>query len=208
MPIVQVKSITGDIVGEIELPDNIFAVPYNPFPIQEIIRMQLASRHRGTHKTKDRGEVSGSTRKLYRQKGTGRARSGSIKSPLRRGGGNIFGPRPRDYDLYPPKKVRRSALKIALSKKLTDGELEVIREFPVEAPKTKILLNQFDPEKKMNKTLVIVGDPQESLEKSLRNVPYFKVLKAEGLNLYDLANHQRVVLLEKSVPVITERLGK
>jgi large subunit ribosomal protein L4 len=208
MPLVQVKSIQGQVVGEINLPDDIFAVPYNPFPIQEIVRMQLASRHRGTHKTKDRGEVSGSTRKLYRQKGTGRARAGSIKSPLRRGGGNIFGPRPRDYDLYPPKKVRRNALKIALSKKLSDGDLEVIREFLVEEPKTKLILGQFDPDKKMNRTLVIIGEPQETLAKSLRNIPYFKVLKAEGLNLYDITNHQRIVLFEKSVPLITERLGK
>ena len=208
MPKSQIKTIEGQIIGEIDLPDEIFAVPYNPYTVQEIIRMQMACRRRGTHKVKDRGEVSGSTRKLYRQKGTGRARSGSIKSPLRRGGGITFGPRPRDYSFSPPKKIRRSALKIALSKKLSDGELEIIREFPVEQPKTKALLEKFDPEKKKMTTLIITGESQDNLQLSFKNVPYYKVLKAEGLNLYDILHHSRLVLMEKSVQQITERLLK
>ncbi|MBN1552436.1 50S ribosomal protein L4 [bacterium] len=208
MPKVQIKSLEGDIVGDIELPDDIFAVPYNAFPIQEVIRMQMANNRRGTHKTKERSEVAGSTRKLYRQKGTGRARAGSIKTPLRKGGGIIFGPKPRDYDIVLPKKVRRTALKIALSKKLTDGSLEVFRDFDVEQPKTKPLLTKLDPEKKGTKTLLILGGPLENVKRSLRNVPFFKVLLPQGLNVYDLVNASRVILMENSIPVIKERLQK
>jgi large subunit ribosomal protein L4 len=208
MPKVAIKLIDGTIVGEIELSDDIFAQEYNPFPIQEVVRMQLAKRRRGTHSTKDRGEVSGSTKKLYKQKGTGRARSGSIKSPLRKGGGIIFGPKPRDYSYAIPKKVRQKALTIALSKKLTDGQLEVIREFNLEHPKTKNAIKLIDSKNEFKTTLIIYNDAQENLTKSLRNVKSFKTLHVRGLNVYDLVYFQRIILLEKSINSINERLGK
>ncbi|MBN1356436.1 50S ribosomal protein L4 [bacterium] len=207
MPKIDVKSVEGQVVGSVDLPDNIFAVEYNPHVIQEIIRMQTANKRRGTHKVKTRGEVTGSTRKPYRQKGTGRARMGTLKTPLRKGGGVIFGPQPRDYSFSPPKKVRRNALKVALSKTLADGFLEVIREFEVEQPKTKALVNRLDPGQDTPKTLIVLAEPQDNLRKSLRNVPNYKVLLTEGLNVYDLVNSRRVILMEKTIPLITKRLG-
>ncbi len=211
MPKIDVKSIEGQKVGEVELPDDIFSVPFNPFPIQEVVRMQLANRRRGTHKTKERSEVSGSTRKLYRQKGTGHARAGSIKSPLRRGGGTIFGPQPRDYSFLPPKKVRRKALCIALTQKLDKKQIEIVREFPVDEPKTKRMLAKLDPQNLHKKTLIILSELDEphrtNLKLSLHNVPFCKILKPEGLNVLDLLYHQRVIFLEKSIPMITQRLG-
>lgn len=210
MPKVDVKNINGEIISNIELNDSVFAAPYNPWIIQEVVRMQLANRRRGTHKTKNRTEIAGSTKKLYRQKGTGHARPGTVKSPLRRGGGVIFGPVPRDYSFKPPKKVRRKAICVALSKKLADGELSVMQEFDCDQIKTKDLINRLDPEKQKIKTLIVMGEMQENIRdnimKSLKNVPYCQVLQADGLNVYDLLNNRRVVLLEKSIPSIIERL--
>lgn len=211
MPKVEIKTIEGTVVSEIELSDTIFSEPFNPYPIQEIIRMQMANRRRGTHKVKARAEVAGSSKKLYRQKGTGHARPGTSKSPLRRGGGVVFGPTPRSYAFKPPKKVRRKALCIALSKKLQDGDLTVMREFDCDHIKTKDLLGRLDPNGEKTKTLVILGQmddtTRENIQKSLRNVNYYQVLQAEGLNVYDIVNHKKVILLEKSIPIITERLG-
>ncbi|MBN1879918.1 50S ribosomal protein L4 [bacterium] len=210
MPKVNVHSIDGAVVSQIELADSIFAVPFNPYPVQEVIRMQMANRRRGTHKVKNRTEVAGSTRKLYRQKGTGHARPGPAKSPLRRGGGIVFGPVPRDYSFNPPKKVRRKAVCIALSKKLLDGELSVMQEFDCDTIRTKDLISRLDPGMERVKTLLVLGEMTEStrinIEKSLQNVPYYQVLSAEGLNVYDLVNNRKIVLLEKSIPIITERL--
>ena len=208
MPKVQVKSIEGNVVGEMELPASIFEVPFNPYPVQEVVRMQMANKRRGTHKTKERSEIRGSTKKRYRQKGTGHARAGSVKSPLRRGGGIIFGPRPRDYSFYPPKKVRKAAIRIALSQKLRDGNLEIYREFEIETPKTKVVLSGFEKESQARKTLIITGEVYENMYKSLRNVETYKVLKTEGLNVYDLLNHQRCILMETSVTKIIERLDQ
>ncbi|MCD4654374.1 50S ribosomal protein L4 [bacterium] len=210
MPKVEVINIEGSVVSEIELAESIFAEPYNPYPIQEVIRMQMASRHRGTHKVKGRSEIVGSKKKLYRQKGTGHARPGSVKSPLRRGGGVVFGPTPRSYSFKPPKKVRRKALCIALSRKLLDGELFVMREFECTEIKTKDLINRLDPEQTRMKTLIVIGDMDEiikvNIQKSLQNIPYYQVLLAEGLNVYDLVNNRKIILLEKSIPIISERL--
>jgi large subunit ribosomal protein L4 len=210
MPKVDVTNIKGEIVHQIELPDTVFSVPYSPHLVQEVIRMQMANRRRGTHKAKNRTEVAGSTRKLYRQKGTGHARPGTVKSPLKRGGGVIFGPVPRDYGFKPPKKVRRKALCITLSKKLSDGELSVMQEFDCDVIKTKDLLLRLDPDNRKIKTLIVLGDmledTQQNIRKSLQNVPYYQVLRVEGLNVYDLVNNKIVVLLEKSIPIITERL--
>lgn len=210
MPKVEVKSIEGSVVSEIELPDSIFAEPYNPYPIQEVVRMQMAARHQGTHKVKGRSEITGSRKKLYRQKGTGHARPGSVKSPLRRGGGVVFGPTPRSYSIKVPKKVKRKALRIALSRKLNDGDLAIMREFECAEIKTKDLIGRLDPGMEKSKTLLVLGDMEaatkDNISKSLRNVPYYKVLMAEGLNVYDLVNNKKVVLLEKSLPIITERL--
>ena len=210
MPKVDVKNIKGEVLHQIELPDSVFSVPYNPSIVQEVIRMQMANRRRGTHKTKNRTEITGSMQKLYRQKGTGHARAGTAKSPLRRGGGVTFGPVPRDYSFSPPKKVRRKALCVTLSKKLSDGELSVMQEFECDVIKTKELLSRLDPNNQKIKTLIVLGEMQENtrenIRKSLRNVPYYQVLQVEGLNVYDLVNNKNIVLMEKSIPIISERL--
>lgn len=210
MPKLDVINIEGSVVSEVELPDSIFSEPYNPYPVQEVVRAQMASRRSGTHKVKGRSEIIGSKKKLYRQKGTGHARPGSVKSPLRRGGGVVFGPTPRSYAFKPPKKVRRKALCIALSKKLSDGNLTVMREFECDQPKTKDLLGRLNPGKDQTKTLFVLGtlddQTRSNIQNSLRNVPYYKVLLADGLNVYDLVNSTKVVLLEKSIEKITERL--
>ncbi len=201
-----IKTIDGQIVGQAELSADIFEVPYNPYIIQEIVRMQLANRRRGTHKTKGRSEVAYSTKKLYRQKGTGHARSGDRRSPLRRGGGVIFGPIPRDYSFYPPKKVRKGALKVALSQKLREGQLEVYREYEPGTPKTKPILSQLSPGKETVSTLIVWSEEHQNFMRSLRNVPNFKMLSVDGLNVYDLVLHKRVILMEKSISSIHERL--
>ncbi len=201
-----IKTIDGQIVGQAELAADIFEVPFNPYIIQEIVRMQLANRRRGTHKTKGRSEVAYSTKKLYRQKGTGHARSGDRRSPLRRGGGVIFGPIPRDYSFYPPKKVRKGALKVALSQKLREGQLEVYREYEPETPKTKPILSQLSLGKEPVSTLIIWSEEHQNFMRSLRNVPNFKMLRVDGLNVYDLVLHKRVILMEKCISSIHERL--
>lgn len=206
MPKLDVKSIDGQVVGQVELSADVFEVTYNPYIIQEIVRMQLANRRRGTHKTKGRSEVAYSTKKLYRQKGTGHARSGDRKSPLRRGGGTIFGPIPRDYSFYPPKKVRKGALKVALSQKLREGQIEIYREYEPEFPKTKTLLKQIASNQEATSTLIIWNDEKVNFMKSLRNIPNFKMLRVDGLNVYDLVLHKRIILMENSISSIHERL--
>ena len=208
MPKVDVKSIDGQVIGQVELPENVFGVPYNPYPVQEVVRMQMANRRRGTQKAKGRSEIAGTTKKHHRQKGTGFARAGSVKSPIRRGGGVVFPPTPRDYSFFPPKKVRKAALKIVLSKKLEDGDMDIIREFDVETPKTKAILEKLDSEKTKTSTLVIMNETFENLIKSLANVPNYKTLKTEGLNVYDVMKYKRLILLEKSIPIIIKRLGE
>ena len=206
MPKLDIKTMDGQIVGQAELAADVFEVPYNPYIIQEIVRMQMANRRRGTHKTKGRSEVAFSTRKLYRQKGTGHARSGDRKSPLRRGGGTIFGPTPRDYSFFPPKKVRKGALKVALSQKLREGQIEVYREYEPDKPKTKTILQQIASGQETVSTLIVWSEEQTNFMKSLRNVPHFKMLRVDGLNVYDLVLHKRVILMEKSISTIHERL--
>jgi large subunit ribosomal protein L4 len=207
MAAVDVLNSSGEKVSETQLPDEIFGVPVKTSVLHDVVRSQLASRREGTAASKTRGMVKGSTRKLFRQKGTGNARAGSIKSPLRKGGGIIFGPSPRSYAYKVPKKVRKLALKMALSSKWEEKNLFVIDDFRLDGIKTKKLVSVLDA-LKLN-DLLIVSDAQEDtyLEMSSRNIPQVKVIKTAGLNVYDILKYKNLLLVESSIQNIQGRLS-
>jgi large subunit ribosomal protein L4 len=206
MAAVDVLNSEGEKVSETQLPDAIFSVPVKASVLHDVVRSQLASRREGTAASKTRGMVKGSTRKLFRQKGTGNARAGSIKSPLRKGGGIIFGPSPRSYAYKVPKKVRKLALKMALSSKWEDRHLFVIDDFNLEQVKTKKLASVLGALKLDD--LLIVSDAQDThLELSSRNIPDVKVIKTAGLNVYDILKYKHLLLVESSIQNIKGRLG-
>jgi len=206
MAAVDVLNRSGEKVSETQLSDEVFSIPVKKSVLHEVVRMQLASRRRGTAKTKGRSEVSGSTRKLYRQKGTGNARSGGVKSPLRRGGGVIFGPSQRSYAYSVPKKVRALALKMALSAKLASKELSVIDTFGMDKIRTKEFDGIIDMLGLKNTLIVIDGDDR-NLVLSARNVPDVKVIRTEGLNVYDILKYDNLLLLESSIKGIEGRFA-
>lgn len=207
MAAVDVLNSAGEKVSETQLPDEIFSVPVKTSVLHDVVRSQLASRREGTAASKTRGVVKGSTRKLFRQKGTGNARAGSIKSPLRKGGGIIFGPSPRSYAYKVPKKVRKLALKMALSSKYEDKSLFVIDDFKLDQIKTKQLASVLEMLKLNN--LLIVSDAQDDtfLEMSSRNIPHVKVIKTAGLNVYDILKYKHLLLVESSIQNIEGRLS-
>jgi large subunit ribosomal protein L4 len=206
MAAVDVLNSAGKKVSETELPDDIFSVPVKTSVLHDVVRSQLVAKREGTAASKTRGMVAGSTKKLFRQKGTGNARAGSIKSPLRKGGGVIFGPSQRSYDIKVPKKVRKLALKMALSTKLEDKNLYVVDALELEEIKTKALaqiLNTLNLE-----DLLIVSDTDdEKLLLSSRNIPDVKVIKTAGLNVYDILKFKNLLLVESSIENIKGRLS-
>ena len=206
MAAVDVMNKSGEKVSQVELPDTIFSIPVKKSVLHDVVKMQLAGRRVGTARVKGRSDVSGSTKKLYRQKGTGNARSGSIKSPLRRGGGTIFGPTPRSYAQKLPKKVRALALKMALSSKLENAALAVIDRFDLEGIKTKgfVAVTQALG---LKNVLVVTSEDDRNLFLSSRNVPGVKVIKTEGLNVYDILKYDTLLLVESSIQGIQGRLG-
>ncbi len=206
MAAVDVLNSAGNKVSEAELIDEIFNIPVKTSVLHEVVRSQLAAKREGTAASKTRAMVKGSTKKLFRQKGTGNARAGSVKSPLRKGGGVIFGPSPRSFAYKVPKKVRSLALKMALSCKLTDKTLYVIDDFKLEEIKTKVLsevlatLNLQD--------LLIVSDSEDiNLALSSRNIPDIKVIKTAGLNVYDILKFKNLLLVESTIKTIEGRLS-
>lgn len=206
MPIVDVFNLNHEVTGQLELSDAIFGVPVKTHVLHEVVLYQLAKRRAGTAKAKGRSEVSGGGKKPWKQKGTGRARAGTSRSPIWRGGGTIHGPQPRDYDMRIPKKVRRLALKMALSQKIIDAEFKVLDQFKLERIKTKDfvdLLTRFE----LGKTLVVLPERDEAIEKSARNIPNVKVLRSEGLNVYDLLNYHAVILSKDCISRIEEALA-
>jgi large subunit ribosomal protein L4 len=206
MPTVDLYNIERIVIGQLDLSDSIFAVPVKPHVMHEVVLYQLAKRRAGTAKTKGRGEIAGGGKKPWRQKGTGRARAGTSRSPVWRGGGTIHGPQPRSYDMRVPKKVRRMAIKMALSQKVLDQELTVLDKLQLDRIKTRefaAVLNRFQ----LGKTLVVLPNSDENVEKSARNIPNVKVLRSEGLNVYDLLDYHNVLLTQESVGKIEETLG-
>jgi|UniRef100_A0A7V6A515 large subunit ribosomal protein L4 len=205
MALVDVYNVNKEKVGEVDLKEDIFGVEVKSYLLHEVVVWQRACRRKGTASTKTRGEVSGGGHKPWRQKGTGRARVGSNRSPLWRGGGTVFGPKPRSYAYSLPKKVRRAALKMALSSKLANGQLVVLEDYPFSAPKTKEfvqVMKKFD----LEKALFITSEGHEALELSARNVPYVQVLPTAGLNVYDILRYDHLVLLSPAVAAIEARL--
>jgi large subunit ribosomal protein L4 len=206
MPTVDVYNLAREVTGKLELSDSVFGVPVKTHVLHEVVVYQLAKRRAGTSKVKGRSEVSGGGKKPWRQKGTGRARSGTSRSPVWRGGGTIHGPHPRDYEMRIPKKVRRLALKMALSQKVLDEGFKVIDEFTLERIRTKDfvgLMGRFE----LGKTLIVLPGPDEFIEKSARNIPNVKILRSEGLNVYDLLNYRDVILSRDCVEKIEEALA-
>jgi large subunit ribosomal protein L4 len=210
MSVLDVQNVKGKQISQVELADDeladdVFSVPIKPSVLHEVVTMQLANRRAGTAAVKHRSDIVGSRKKLYRQKGTGRARRGDIKSPLLRGGGVVFGPDGRNYKYQVPKKVKKLALKMALSSKLNEKELVVLDRFELEEIKTKEFVGALDA-LKLKSALIVTDEKNENLELSSRNVRGVKVLRSEGLNVYDILKYRTLVLLEPAVKNIEGRL--
>ena len=194
-----VYNLAGEVVREIEVSDQVFAVPFNEGVVHQVLVAQRANARQGTASTKTRSEVSGSTRKLYRQKGTGYARAGSRRSPLRRGGGIAFGPKPRSYRQTIPKKVRRLALRCALSAKTRDGELKILEELKLEEPKTKQMAQIVAALGADSSALIVTDEPEGNVIKSARNLPGIKTTPAKLLNVLDILSYKMLLITEAAV---------
>jgi large subunit ribosomal protein L4 len=203
---VSVYNMGGDPVGEVELRDDIFGVAANPAVLHEAVVIHLANRRRGTHDTKTRAEVSGGGRKPWRQKGTGRARHGSIRSPIWRGGGIVFGPHPRDYGYRLPKKVRRLALKFALSEKVRAGELVVIDTFALPAPKTKEALKFLARFEASGGALLVGAAPSREMKLAVANIAGVKFVPVTNLNVYDILRYPKLIVTREALARIEEAL--
>ena len=205
MPAVDVKNMKGKKVSQVELADSIFNVPVKSSVLHEIVVMQLANKRLATAAVKHRSDIRGSGKKLFRQKGTGRARRGDIKSPLLRGGGVVFGPDGRKYAHQAPKKVRKLALKMALSSKLQASEIMVLDKLELKEIKTSQFVEVLTALDVKN-VLIVTDKKDDMLERSSRNVPDVKVMRSEGLNVYDILKYHTLVLLEPAIKNIEERL--
>lgn len=203
---IPVMSQRNEVVGEVSLPSELFAGPVRRHLLYEVVRMQQANRRAGTSATKTRGFVSGGGKKPWRQKGTGRARAGSTRSPLWRGGAIIFGPQPRDYSYRLPASARKAALRSALAAKQREGKVLVLDTLALEAPKTK-LLAKLMADLNVQSALIIVPQRDDSIERAARNLPLVKVLRAEGLNVYDVLRYDRLILTPDAVQALNGRLS-
>ena len=201
MAVADVFDIEKKKVAQVELNDAVFGAEVNEATIHNVVKMQLASRRSGTSATKGRSDVRGGGKKPWRQKGTGRARSGSSRSPIWRGGGIVFGPQPRDYSFSVPKKVRKNALISVLSMKVKEEKMTILRDFPMEAISTKVFKSVVDLFG-MKKALFIIDQDNALLLKSSRNLKNVKMIRSEGLNVYDVLNHEHLILLEASIKKI------
>ncbi|MEH7386612.1 50S ribosomal protein L4 [Bacillus sp. JJ1521] len=207
MPKVSLYNQTGSAVGEIELNDSVFGVEPNQQVLFDAVIMQRASLRQGTHKTKIRSEVAGGGRKPWRQKGTGRARQGSIRSPQWRGGGTVFGPTPRSYSYKLPKKVRRLAIKSALSTKVLEENILVLDNLVLETPKTKDMVAVLKGLNVERKALIVTADVNEAVELSARNIPGVTVVAANGVSVLDVLNHDKLVITKAAVEKVEEVLA-
>lgn len=198
---------TGSEVGEIELAETIFGIEPNQAVLFEAVTMQRASLRQGTHKVKTRSEVRGGGRKPWRQKGTGRARQGSIRSPQWRGGGTVFGPTPRSYAYKLPKKVRRLAIKSALATKVVENNILVLEDLVLNAPKTKDMVAVLKGLTVEKKALIVTADANEYVELSARNIPGVTVITADGVNVLDVLHHDKLIMTKAAVEKVEEVLA-
>jgi len=201
MAVADVFDIERKKVSQVDLSDAVFGAEVNEAIIYDVVKMQLALRRSGTASTKTRSDVSGGGKKPWRQKGTGRARAGTSRSPIWRGGGIVFGPHPRDYSYGIPKKVRKKAVISALSMKFRDNKMLILKDFPMEKISTKAFQNVVDLFD-LKKALFVLDENNEVLLKSSRNLKNVKMIRSEGINVYDILNHDHLILLEPSVKKI------
>ncbi|HEX8195721.1 MAG TPA: 50S ribosomal protein L4 [Pyrinomonadaceae bacterium] len=211
MPTVKVHNLKNEEVGEIELSDAVFDAPLNEALIHAAVKNYMQNARQGTSATKTRGNVQGSGRKLWKQKGTGRARIASLRSPLWKGGGNVHGPQPRDWSTKLPKKMRRGALRAALSERLREGNLIVIEDFSIANPKTKDFVGTLTTlglrtKDKQTKTLIVDSLDNENLIRSSRNIQKTKVTNSYGVNIYDLLYHEKLIVSRTAVQELSELL--
>ncbi len=196
---VPVYSLAGEVIKNIDISDEVFAVPFNGAVVHQAVVRQQANARQGTASTKTRGEVAGSSRKPFRQKGTGLARAGTRKSPLRRGGGVTFGPKPRSYRQAMPKKMRRLALKCVLSAKAGEGELKVVEQLKFDQPRTKEIVQILAALGVDSSALIAIQEPEENVVKSARNLPGIKTMPANLLNVVDILSHKMLLMTEAAV---------
>jgi len=203
---VSVISQSNEPVGELALPAELFGGPVRKHLLYETVKMQMANRRAGTASTKTRAFVRGGGKKPWRQKGTGRARAGSSRSPIWVGGATIFGPQPRDYSYRLPASARKSALRSALAAKARDGQLLVVDKIVLAAPKTKVLAKLI-ADLKIDSALIVIPERDDALERAARNLPLVKVLRVEGANVYDLLRYDRLILTQAAIDALHRRLG-
>ncbi|KAB7704609.1 50S ribosomal protein L4 [Bacillus aerolatus] len=207
MPKVTVLNQSGAEVGEIELNDSVFGIEPNQHVLFEAVMMQRASLRQGTSKVKTRAEVRGGGRKPWRQKGTGRARQGSIRSPQWRGGGTVFGPVPRSYSYKMPKKVRRLAIKSALSSKMAEQNIVVLEALSLDAPKTKEFASVLKNLSVNSKALIVTEALNENVALSARNIPGVTVIDASGISVLDVLGHEKLIITKAAVEKVEEVLA-
>jgi large subunit ribosomal protein L4 len=207
MPTVKVRNLKNEEIREVELSDAVFGAPLNEGLIHAAVRNFMANARQGTSATKTRGDVSGAGRKLWKQKGTGRARVASLRSPLWKGGGNVHGPQPRDWSYNMPKKMRQGALRSALSERVREGKVVLIDGWTLDKPKTKDFIASLEKLGLEGKTLIVDSLDNDNLMLSTRNVRSAKVVNSFGLNIYDLLYHERVVISEDAVKELEQLLG-
>ncbi|RAV10256.1 50S ribosomal protein L4 [Paenibacillus contaminans] len=207
MPKVAVYNVSGAQVGEIELSEAVFGIEPNKHVLHDAVVMQQASLRQGTHDTKGRSEVRGGGRKPWKQKGTGRARQGSIRAPQWKGGGIVFGPTPRSYAYKLPRKVRRLAIKSALSSKVIANEIIVLDQLALAQPKTKEFANILNNLKVERKALVVASQFDDNVALSARNIPGVKFVSAEGINVLDVLVHDKLIITKDAVQKVEEVLA-
>jgi large subunit ribosomal protein L4 len=202
-----VYNLAGEEVRKIEVQDTVFGVPFNETVVHQVMVAMRANARQGTAATKTRGMVTGSTRKLYRQKGTGYARAGSKKSPLRRGGGITFGPHPRDYRQQTPRKMRRLAIRCVLSAKAGDGELKILEGFDFTEPRTKRIIDILAALGVESSALIVTMEPEENVIKSASNIPGIKTTPAGVLNILDILSYKNLIMTEAAVRIAEKLWG-
>jgi large subunit ribosomal protein L4 len=207
MPKVALYNVSGAQVGEVELADAVFGIEPNKYVLHAAVVLQQASQRQGTHKVKGRSEVRGGGRKPWKQKGTGRARQGSIRAPQWKGGGVVFGPTPRSYGFKLPKKVRRLAIKSALSSKVIDNEIIVLDQLTMSQPKTKEFAAILNNLKIAEKALVVTANYDDNVALSARNIPGVKFVTAEGINVLDVLVYDKLVITKEAVEKVEEVLA-
>ena len=205
MPKVKVYNLSKKGVGEIDLSDSVFDATVNESLLYDVLKAQLASQRKGAASAQTRAEVSATSRKMYKQKGTGNARHGSKRAPIFVGGGTVHGPKPRDFGYRPPRKMRLGALKSALSLKLREGQLLIVEDFELAEIKTKKLAEVLQKLEVNGGALIVDGKENEKLRLSARNLQGHSVLPPEGVNLYDLLRHEHLVLTQNAVQALEAR---